>query len=109
MYPASHSQKSGLRTRTYKPECCPLRLGSPLISVMSSLEAIMLPSWLFCGVTAFSSTVLLFKLMIVVGISVSLAQGSSTGYQMTNREPCSRWADESSNVWQPRVGSQQRR
>jgi hypothetical protein len=33
-----------------------------------------LPSWLFCGVKAFSSTVLTFKLMIVVGISVSLAQ-----------------------------------
>ena len=30
----------------------------------------MLPSRLFCGVTAFSSTVLTFKLMIVVGISV---------------------------------------
>jgi hypothetical protein len=29
---------------------------------------------LFCGVTAFSSTVLTFRLMIVVGMSVSLAQ-----------------------------------
>jgi hypothetical protein len=43
-----------------------------LISVISSLEAITLPSWLFCGVTAFSSTGLTFTLMVVVGISVSL-------------------------------------
>ena len=34
-----------------EPECWPLRLGSPLTSVISSLKAIMLPSWLFCGVT----------------------------------------------------------
>src|SRR5512133_728890 len=54
------------------------------MSVMSSLEAIRLPSWLFCGVTAFSSTVLTFKLMIVVGISVSLAQDRP---RSTNDEP----------------------
>src|SRR5829696_4680678 len=45
---------------------------------MSSLEAIMLPSWLFCGVTAFSSIVLTFKLMMVVGISVSWLSRTST-------------------------------
>ena len=27
-------------------------------------------------------------------------------YQMTNRESCSRWANESSNIWPPRVGNQ---
>jgi hypothetical protein len=58
-----------------KLECWPLRLVSPLISVMSSSETIMLPSWLFCGGTAFSSTVLTFKLMIVVGMSATSAHG----------------------------------
>ncbi|MGH3338491.1 MAG: hypothetical protein ACRDPL_06650, partial [Propionibacteriaceae bacterium] len=35
--------------------------------------------------------------------------GSSTEYQMTNREPCSRWANEGLNVWPHRAGSQQQR
>jgi hypothetical protein len=48
---------------------------------------------LFCEVTAFSSTVLTFRLMIVVGISVSLAQDRS-GVLDDNPEPCSRWANE---------------